>query len=229
MVAKALFITGTDTEIGKTEVTLGLMAAIQKRGHRVLGMKPIASGAEPTEDGLRNDDALRIQRQGSLDIAYPMINPYAFEPPIAPHLAAKEAGVELDFQQIHNNLNILSRQADYVIVEGVGGWKVPLGINGGVAEMTLTLGLPVVMVVGLRLGCINHALLTAESIISSGCHFIGWIANAVDSDMAVQQENISTLERELPAPLLGKIDHMTEPSTETVMDNLSNIDWIDYL
>ena len=229
MAAKALFITGTDTEIGKTEITLGLMAAIQQKGHRVLGMKPIASGAEPTYNGLRNDDALRIQQQGSLDIAYEMINPYAFEPPIAPHLAAEEAGVELDFHKIHDHLNILSRQADFVIVEGVGGWKVPLGRNGGVAELTLTLGLPVVMVVGLRLGCINHALLTAESIISSGCHFTGWIANAVDSDMAFQQENIATLERELPAPLLGKVDHMDTVNTDSVMKNLGNIGWIDYL
>lgn len=223
MAAKALFVTGTDTGIGKTEVSLGLMAALRQRGYRVLGMKPVASGAKMTEEGLRNTDATRLQRQGSLDIAYKLINPYLFEAPIAPHLAAVAAGEEINFQHIGKAFDTLSHHADYVVVEGVGGWKVPLGPNGDVAELARFLGLPVILVVGLRLGCINHALLSAESIITSGCRLTGWVANAVQPGMNFQAENISTLERELPVPLIGKIDYMAHPSTREVMESLNNL------
>lgn len=210
------FITGTDTECGKSEVTLALMHLLQAQGHRVLGMKPVASGAEPAPDGLRNEDALRIQRQGSVDVSYELINPYAFEPPIAPHIAARQAGETIRFQQLRDNCQTLSERADFVLVEGVGGWKVPLGPDGDVAGLAAFLDLPVILVVGMKLGCLNHALLSAEAVVASGLHLAGWVANQMDADMLEMESNLQTLAERISAPCLGFVPFLEEVSPQAV-------------
>jgi dethiobiotin synthetase len=214
------FITGTDTGCGKTEITLGVMALLQSRGHSVLGMKPVASGAEQTPDGLRNEDALRIQAQGSREIPYAQINPYAFAPPIAPHLAAEQAGKSIRFETLKAGYRQLSEQADHLLVEGVGGWRVPLGPDGDVPALALSLGLPVILVVGLKLGCINHALLSAEAIQASGCKLLGWVANQVDPDMLEREGNLATLKQRIAAPCLGVVPCFDAPSPDAVAEYL---------
>ena len=213
---KGYFVTGTDTGCGKTEVTLGLMALLQAAGFSVLGMKPVASGAVCGNDGLRNDDALRLQAQSSRPVDYRLLNPYAFEPPIAPHLAARQARQAIDLARIQSCCNELAGRADLVLVEGVGGWRVPLSGGRCVSDLALLLGLPVILVVGLRLGCINHALLTAEAVIASGAQLCGWVANRVDPHMLQAQANIATLEQMLPAPLLGVVPYMKAASASSI-------------
>ncbi|MCK9531674.1 MAG: dethiobiotin synthase [Gammaproteobacteria bacterium] len=202
------FVTGTDTGIGKTFVSVALMHALRARGLSVLGMKPVASGCRATAAGLRNDDALMLQEAGSSPLGYAEVNPYAFEPPIAPHIAAHQAGVSVDVAVIADGVDALGTRADCVVVEGVGGWRVPLSERADVAALAAALGLPVILVVGLRLGCLNHALLTAESIERSGLGFAGWVVNLVDPHMASVAENVQDLMLRLPAPLLGVMPHM---------------------
>jgi dethiobiotin synthetase len=217
---QSFFITGTDTECGKSEITLALMHLLQARGHRVLGMKPVASGAEPTQDGLRNEDARRIQQQGSADVPYELVNPYAFGPPIAPHIAARQAGESIRFQLLRKNLQALSDQADFVLVEGVGGWKVPLGPDGDVSDLAAHLGLPVILVVGMKLGCINHALLTADAIVADGSSLAGWVANQIDPGMLEMESNLETLREGIDAPCLGFVPFLQEVSPQRVSDYL---------
>ncbi len=217
---RGAFITGTDTGCGKTEVTLGLMKNLQTASYRVLGMKPVASGAEFTLSGLRNEDALRIQQQGSSLIKYDAVNPFAFEPAIAPHLAAMRADRTISLPTIAAAYAELAKQADWVVVEGVGGWLVPLCAKYGVDDLARELGLPVILVVGIRLGCINHALLTANAIRVSGCRLTGWVANCTDPEMAASKDNIETLKRRIPAPLLGVVPWMSPPVPQAVAERL---------
>lgn len=214
------FITGTDTGCGKTEMTLGFMAALQARGWRVLGMKPVASGCHEGADGWRNADAERILAQGTLAAPYALVNPYAFAPPIAPHVAAAQSGVAIELERIGAAHAQLSRLADWVLVEGVGGWRVPLGPACFVDDLPRALGLPVVLVVGLKLGCLNHALLTAESIQTSGLELVGWVANQVEPDMLALDANLETLHRLIPAPCLGVVPWMAEPAPAAIAARL---------
>lgn len=214
--SKGLFITGTDTGCGKTEVTLGLMYGLQQRGETVLGMKPVASGALMTEAGLRNDDALRIQHQCSREIPYEAVNPFAYEPPIAPHLAAQSSGRPIDLQAIAEGYGGLSGEADRVVVEGVGGWLVPLGETATVADLACRLDLPVILVVGLRLGCINHALLSAACIAQSGARLLGWVANQTEPAMTALEANLRTLRERIPAPCLGEVPWLECPTAAKV-------------
>ena len=207
-----LFVTGTDTGCGKTEISLGLMAAVQTTGAKVLGMKPVASGCTPSPDGLRNDDAVRLRAQGSSEAPYGLVNPYAFAPPVAPHIAAGEAGIEIRLPTIEQAYRALAGEADQVIVEGVGGWRVPLGRNLFVSDIPGALGLPVILVVGLKLGCINHALLTVESIQSSGGVLLGWVANQVDPTMLSRDANLATLAALIDAPCLGVLPWLEAPT-----------------
>lgn len=225
--ARGIFITGTDTGCGKTEITLGLMAAWQARGLRVLGMKPVASGAELMPSGLRNEDALRIQEQGSSRAPYGLINPYVFTPPVAPHIAAGEAGVEIELAPIVGALGSLSRECDRLVVEGVGGWRVPLGASLYLSDLPRELGLPVILVVGMRLGCLNHALLTSESIRSRGCHLAGWVANGIDPEMRAGDANLATLAALLAAPCIGVIPWCPGRAPEDTAAHLDPnlIDW----
>lgn len=213
---KGLFITGTDTGCGKTEVTLGLMGRLQQQGESVLGMKPVASGAQRTPEGLRNEDAVRIQRQCSRQLPYEWINPFAYEPPIAPHLAAVSTGRAIDQQAILEGCTRMRGMADWVMVEGVGGWRVPLDAVSSVADLAALLQLPVILVVGLRLGCINHALLTEACIRLSGVRLLGWVANQVEPAMEALEGNLGTLRERLSAPCLGVIPWLESPNPVSV-------------
>ena len=198
---KRWFITGTDTEIGKTYVSAALIRHLVGQGYRVAGMKPVASGCETTADGLRNDDALALMAAANVEIPYDVVNPYAFEPAIAPHIAAQQAGRSIEIDRIGTLARTI--EADYLVVEGVGGWCVPLDESVLLASMAKTLADEVIIVVGMRLGCINHGLLTAAQVERDGMPLKGWIANHVDPDMQAQSENLATLKSLMPVPLLG--------------------------
>ena len=214
------FLTGTDTGCGKTEITCGMMHYLRARGVRVAGMKPVASGAVAVDGRMRNEDALLVQAQQSGETLYDWVNPYAFGPPVAPHLAAADAGVEIDFARIRVSAERLFEQRDCILVEGVGGWRVPLSGGKTVAHLAGYLDLPVILVVGLKLGCINHALLTAEAIRRDGIVLAGWVANVVEPAMLLQQENIETLVSVLEAPLLGVVPHLGSVKAARVADYL---------
>ena len=218
---RGYFITGTDTGVGKTAVTLGLMQLLQARGNTVVAMKPVAAGCEPTPGGLRNDDALRLQQQASIELDYAQINPYAFAPAIAPHIAAEQADVRIDIKNIYNKYNELYCVSDCVLVEGAGGWQVPLNEEETLADPALQLGLDVIMVVGIRLGCLNHALLTAAAIAAAGCTLAGWVANQLPPAPECAQENINYLKSMISVPLLGVLPIMPVVSAGAVAENLS--------
>ncbi len=201
------FVTGTDTEVGKTWVCRAILQGLAARGVRTAAMKPVASGCDVTGAGLRSADALALMAGATASFPYNQVNPYAFEPAIAPHLAARDSGVEIRFQRIRDCLHGLATAAQFVVVEGVGGWRVPLGPDGDVADLATGLGLPVILVVGIRLGCINHALLSAESILGCGAPLHGWIGSRVDPDMSHAEENLTTLRSVLPVPCLGTLPH----------------------
>lgn len=203
MPAQGLFITGTDTGVGKTWAALALMAALQAQGKQVAGMKPVASGCEETPEGLRNDDALRLQAQSSCANEYGLVNPYAFAPPIAPHIAAELSGMNINLDVIADAYRALARQNKIVVVEGIGGWRVPLGEKTTLADLVCALNLSVILVVGVRLGCINHALLTVEAIKGDGVPFTGWIASRIDPGYREAGKTLATLTSRIYAPLLG--------------------------
>ena len=198
---KRWFITGTDTEIGKTTVALALIRHLVAAGHRVAAMKPVASGCEMTASGLRNDDAVRLMAASNVNLPYSVVNPFAYEPAIAPHIAAQAAGRPIDVAAISALAGAI--EADYLVVEGVGGWMVPLGTASLLAELAKATADEVIVVVGMRLGCINHALLTAAQVERDGMPLKGWIANYVDPGMQAQSENLATLKARMPCPLLG--------------------------
>ena len=207
---KGWFITGTDTEIGKTHITLALMEALKQQGNKVVGMKPVASGCDETDAGLRNSDALAIQAACSSHKAYELVNPYSFKPPIAPHLAAHNNGILIDIEKIASIAYELAHDEDVILIEGVGGWKVPLSGGQMLADLATALDLPVILVVGMRLGCINHALLSAEAIGASGLQLAGWIANSVDPDMDERDAVHESLQQLMDAPLLGQMSYKGE-------------------
>ncbi|HID44300.1 MAG TPA: dethiobiotin synthase [Chromatiaceae bacterium] len=215
------FITGTDTDCGKTLVTLGFMQLCLERGLKTAGMKPVAAGALLTHEGLLNPDALAIQGLSNPPLSYSAVNPYCYEPAVAPHLAAKMADQHIDLDIIRQQYDQLSASHEAVVVEGAGGWKVPLNSEHDMADLCQRLELPVVLVVGLRLGCINHALLSVEAILCSGQPLLGWIANHVDANMALAEDNIQTLKQRIKAPLLGRIPRLDQVSAETIATYLS--------
>lgn len=211
---QAYFVTGTDTEVGKTHVAAALLYAWRKEGLSVGAMKPVASGCRVTPEGLRNGDAETLIAQCSRTPSYQAINPYAFEPPIAPHIAAAETGVTIDLESLVGQARQLAGQVDRFLVEGVGGWLVPLSDSATTADLAKRLGYPVLLVVGVRLGCINHALLTAAAIAQQGMTLAGWIANGVDPDCARPEAIVDTLQARLSAPLLGSIPWLENPLPE---------------
>jgi dethiobiotin synthetase len=218
---RGYFVTGTDTGVGKTVVTLGLMQCLQSQGTSVAAMKPVASGCERLASGLRNTDALQLQRQASMALDYELVNPYAFEPPIAPHIAAAQAGVRIDPENILGSYQRLAARVDCVLVEGVGGWQVPLNEDQTLADLARLLGLEVIMVVAIRLGCLNHALLTAASIAAAGCTLAGWVANRLPPLNDCGRENINTLKSRISAPLLGVLPEYQGVSANLVAEKLS--------
>lgn len=214
------FVTGTDTGVGKTRVSAGLIAALRGQGLRVAGMKPVASGCTATPAGLRNADALELIAASGLDLPYEWVNPYAFAPAIAPHLAAADVGVTIRFDAIAQTLGELVGEADCVVVEGVGGWRVPLGPDGDVADLAMRLKLPVLLVVGLRLGCLNHAALTAADIRRCGLPLAGWVGNAIETGFDRLDDNLEALGDILPAPCLGVVRHAAAATPACVARDL---------
>lgn len=213
----AYFITGTDTGVGKTFVSCALLHRFTREGSSTIGMKPVAAGLDANGS---NEDVVLLRGASSIAAAPALVNPFAFSSPIAPHLAAAEEGRDIRFAPIHQALNALRAQADVVIVEGVGGFRVPLGPEGDSADLAQTLGLPVILVVGLRLGCLNHTLLTEEAILARGLPLAGWIANCIDPDMLRREENIAALGDSIAAPLLGVLDYQVQPDVHVAAGQL---------
>ncbi len=212
MKQRGFFITGTDTGIGKTWVTTGLMNLLREEGFHVLGMKPVATGAVVSPCGLVNDDALQLQAMGSEKLDYADINPWVFEPPVSPHIAAALAGCELDPDKISDACRALAHKTDYLLVEGVGGWEVPLNQHQSVADLAVRLGFPVILVIGLRLGCLNHGLLTARAMARRSVSCVGWIANGIDADMLYPDCNVETLKTLIGWPLLATLPCLASDS-----------------
>jgi len=200
-----VFVTGTDTGVGKTWVSTALIHFLRDAGARVAAMKPVATGCDLTPAGLRNPDARMLQAAATVAADYDLINPYAFAPPIAPGFAAERAGVEINPARICQCAHELASNADYLVVEGIGGWRVPIDRRYGVSDLARWLGYPVILVVGLRLGCINHARLSAEAIAADGLPFAGWVANMIDADYVEVEATLDTLCREIKPPLLGAV------------------------
>ena len=213
---KRWFITGTDTEIGKTYVSCALIRYLTAQGHRVAAMKPVASGCENTSLGLRNDDALGLMAATNVVMSYENVNPFAFEPAIAPHIAAWQAGLTIDIETVSTIAETVD--ADYLVVEGVGGWCVPLDNESMLKDLVKVIADEVILVVGMRLGCINHALLTAAQIQRDGAVLKGWIANHVDPDMQAQEENMRTLQTLMPCPLLAVLPWSSLGLSEANLD-----------
>jgi dethiobiotin synthetase len=201
---RSFFVTGTDTDAGKTVITTGFIDLLTQSGLRVAGMKPVASGCVMTDAGLRNDDALQHQAHSNVDLPYTLINPYAFLPAIAPHIAAEHVQVSIDLDLLQDRFNQIQREVDVVVVEGAGGWFVPLNTTQTIADLAIQLQLPVILVVGIKLGCINHALLSVQAIQQSGLTLLGWVANTVE----INDESdaiISSLKQRINEPCLGVV------------------------
>lgn len=208
---RGYFVTGTDTGVGKTRIAVALIHALRAQGLRVAGMKPVAAGHQPGE---LNEDVVALMQASNVAADLRDVNPYAFEPAIAPHIAAAQAGVQIDLDVIRAAHARLSAQADAVVVEGAGGWRVPLNEREDLADLAQALNVPVVLVVGLRLGCLNHALLTAESVARRGLPWAGWVGNAIDPAMDRRRENIESLKTRLPGPCLGIFSYQPGSASE---------------
>lgn len=214
-----LFVTGTDTEVGKTLVASGLLAGLKARGLSCAGLKPVASGCERAPDGLRNTDALALRAAGTVEVPYEWTNPYALEPAIAPHVAAAEAGVALRRDVMLAAHERLASMADWVVVEGAGGWQVPLGGGFRFSDLAAEANWPVILVVGMRLGCINHALLSEESI-ARRTRLAGWVATCLPPEQPRLQANLDTLRACMGTPCLGVVPTLQRPTAEAVSTHL---------
>jgi dethiobiotin synthetase len=217
---RGFFITGTDTGIGKTHVGCSLLTALGRRGLATAAMKPVASGCRQTADGWRNDDALQLQQAANIRLRYDDVNPYALPAAIAPHLAAREAGAIIDLDGLQQRFDALARQADITVVEGVGGWCVPLNAEQTTVDLACRLALPLIIVVGIRLGCINHALLTFNAIDSAaGAPAVaGWVANIIDPETLRIPDIITTLREAIAAPFLGTLPYLQNAETRPVAE-----------
>jgi len=226
IVAKGLFVAGTDTSVGKTLIACALLHGFAACGLRVAAMKPVAAGAVCRRGVWHHDDVVRLRAAANVDARVDLVNPYCFAPPIAPHIAAQARGVTIRMSLIAKSYAQLARNADLVVVEGAGGLLVPLGRRLSAADIPARLGLPVVLVVGLRLGCLNHALLTVEALQTRGLYLAGWIANRIDPAMARSTENLQALRARIKAPLLGTVHHTQNPQPVLVarMLDISQLD-----
>lgn len=209
MISPRIFVTGTDTEVGKTRISTGLMAVLQQQGLRTAGMKPIASGCDWIDGQWKNEDALAMIAQSNVDLPYTTVNPFAFEPAIAPHIAAEQANIAISLPVIKQQFQIIAEQVDAVVVEGAGGWLVPLNEQHTLADLAVELNLPVVLVVAIKLGCINHALLSVEAIERRGLKLMGWVANHL-TQQNESAEIIATLKQHIAVPCLGVVPQLLE-------------------
>jgi dethiobiotin synthetase len=220
---QAFFIAGTDTDVGKTLVAAGLLVAAKQRGLTTAALKPVAAGCETTADGLRNADALLLQSVITEPLIYEQINPIALAAAIAPHIAAQQEKRSLSVSRLVGLCRGVLHSAQFTLVEGAGGWRVPLNPRETLADVARELNLPIILVVGVRLGCINHALLTAEAIQRDGLRLAGWVANCVDEQMPAMQENIESLQQRLQAPCLGVVPWLA-PASPELAANFLNLD-----
>ena len=210
---QTIFITGTDTDAGKTYVAVALLQGLKALGYRTVAQKPVAAGVN---DAGLNTDALQLQQHATEALSYDLVNPYCLNDAVAPHLAAAKAGLSIDPAVLTKELlKLQAVDADIALVEGAGGWLLPLDNNSTMADWVIEQQLPVLLVVGMKLGCLNHALLTVREIKRSGLKLLGWVANCIDPDMAYQQENISYLQQSLTAPCLGILPFQSEPQINT--------------
>ena len=214
------FVTGTDTEIGKTLVSSAMLHALVKAGVRACGMKPVAAGAELRDGELHNDDCDQLAAAGNVHLQASITTPFLLKEPAAPHIAAALEGIVITAVPILAAYVEINAASDAVVVEGVGGFRVPLNDEFDTADLAEQLALPVVLVVGLRLGCISHALLTVEAIEARGLTVIGWVANETQADMAFADENVAALAQRIDAPLLGRIPRLAQPSAEAAAAHL---------
>lgn len=222
MSEKVLFVTGTDTDVGKTVIATGLMAAAEKSGLKTAAIKPVAAGCEETEDGLQNSDALLLQAAATEQLPYQQVNPVALQPAIAPHIAAQKVDKRFSVSRLVGFCRgVAMLPVNLVIIEGAGGWRVPLNERETLAGLPKELNCGVIMVIGMRLGCLNHAILTAEAIQRDGLQLVGWIANILDPEMPELDANIESLKRFLHAPCLGVVPKLDNPSAENVSQYLS--------
>jgi dethiobiotin synthetase len=204
------FITGTDTGVGKTLIATALVHGFAQAGRRVVGMKPVAAGASLQDGQLLNEDVAQLITASNIDVPLAHINPYVFESPIAPHIAAAQAGISMSIPKLKLDFEVLANAADVVVVEGAGGFLVPLNDTEDMADLAVALGLPIVLVVGMRLGCLKHALLTAAAIEARGLRLAGWVANSIDPQMTNFAENLDSLNQRISAPCLGIVPYSTE-------------------
>lgn len=211
---KRWFITGTDTEVGKTVASGALLQAASAAGLTTAGYKPVASGCEVTAEGIRNSDALALQRYSSLALRYEQVNPLAFIEPTSPHIVSAEEGRPIEFAQLSAGLRQLEQQAEWVLVEGAGGWFTPLSATQTYADWVIAEQLPVILVVGIKLGCINHAMLTAAAVRASGLSLAGWIANDIQPPGKRHHEYLATLRQRIDAPCLGEIPYLTDDAQQ---------------
>lgn len=210
-----LFITGTDTGVGKTYVATGLLKSFNRAGKSTIGIKPVATGCHTVKGRLYNQDALDLQLSSSIQLPYEQINPFVFAPAIAPHIAAQQINCEMNVTFLNQQVQrALSYPADVHIIEGFGGWLAPLNDHESMVEFVKANQLPVMLVVGMRLGCLNHAMLTLRAMEADQINIIGWIANCIDPDMEYLQENITTLQQRLSCPHLGIVKHGGSPETD---------------
>lgn len=216
--AQAYFITGTDTEIGKTHATCALLTTAAQQGLRAVGLKPVAAGTDA--DG-RNDDVLRLMAASNVVLPERTVNPWLLNEPLSPHIAARLAGIEITMDPILESFNAAKGLADLILVEGVGGLYAPLSESLSQPDLIHALDLPVILVVGLRLGCLNHALLTAAAIQQHGLRFAGWIGNQIDPCFLAQEDNIQTLHERLKAPCLGILPFQNTTADASLASNLS--------
>jgi dethiobiotin synthetase len=223
MSARGIFVTGTDTGVGKTVIACALVRALRDAGARVAVMKPVASGAFETTAGLRNSDAVALMEAAGRPHPYQEVNPYCFEPPISPHIAAKEAGIEVDTSRIRQKYDRLATGADWVVVEGAGGWFAPINEHQTMADLAWALSVPALLVVGLKLGCLNHALLTRIGVESHGVPLAGWVVNGIDRDMMRVEANLATLERLLGEPPLAVIPHLPDGTDAITLHELARV------
>lgn len=212
----AFFIAGTDTEVGKTVASKAILQALNEKGLSTIGYKPIASGCEITEYGKRNSDALHLQEASSVSVDYDDVNPFAMYIPASPHIAAKHDNMEIDYRVLSQKLHQHKENAEVVLVEGAGGWRVPVSDADCLSTWVQQEKLPVVLVVGIKLGCLSHAMLTAEVIKHDGLELVGWVANRINPGTEHYAEIIKMLEDKLPAPKLGEIPYVPGPKRRNI-------------
>jgi dethiobiotin synthetase len=221
MSKKTFFVTGTDTNVGKTQIAAGLLHLANSQGLSTLGLKPVAAGCEKTEQGLRNQDALLLQAVSSIKLPYEQINPVTLLEPVSPHIAAQQEKRVLSADRLAGFCRGSFHMANFTLVEGAGGWRVPINPSETMADLVRVLQTPVILVVGMRLGCLNHALLTVEAIRQDGLPIVAWVANCLDVNMRATDENIQTLQQRIPAPCMGVVPFMNQSTPEKFAEYLS--------